>query len=96
MEQRGNDAASRDVPIEHKREECAQRMEQRGNDAALRDAPHMPRKEEFVGDMAQKESRQTTTRRFNQMLSLLPFHPINQLFMKMTRNLIVGFGDLVE
>ena len=30
----------------------------------------------IVGDIVRKESRQTTTGRFNQMLSLLSFHPI--------------------
>jgi hypothetical protein len=65
---------------------------------ALRIATTMPRKEGFVIDIAQKVSMQTIPQRFNQkmlMSFLLPlFYLLNQLIMKMRRNLIVGFGSL--
>ena len=65
---------------------------------ALRIATTKPRKEGFVIDIAQKVSMQTIPQRFNQkmlMSFLLPlFYLLNQLIMKMRRNLIVGFGSL--
>ena len=75
--------SQRDVPAKYNREEYAQRMEQIGNSATSRDVSDLHRKEEFVGDIAQKESTQTTlTHHFNQMLmSLLPFHRANRLIM---------------
>lgn len=72
-------------------------MEQIGNSATSRDVSDLHRKEEFVGDIARKESTQTTlNHHFNKMLmSLLPFHRANRLIMKMRLSLIVGFGGLL-
>ena len=73
-------------------------MELRGNDATSRGVPHIPGgKEESVSDIAQKVSTRLTTQCKKQTLFLLLFHyHIKQLIMKRRKNLILGFGDLVE
>ena len=96
---RGN-AALKDVRSKIKREEFVSHMAQqrwRVNDATSRGVPHMRKREESVTDIAQKVSTRLATQRKKQTLFLLLFHyHIKQLIMKRRKNLIIGFGDLVE
>ena len=75
-------------------------MAQQGKDAVMRGALSKLRREVFAQDIAQKAPsyQQTTQHCKKQMtLFLLLFHLLtNQLIMKMRKNLIHGFGNLVE
>ena len=72
-------------------------MALRRSDAAMRDVPNIPKERgESVAVIAQKTSLQQTIQHHKKQKSLFlqPFHPSK--FMKMRKNLIHGFGDLVE
>ena len=86
-------AAMMDVPIKQEREEYVVRMVPRGNNASLRDVTLNHSRVDFVRDIARKVVLlQTARRRFNQILTLLPFCLVNHFIMKMRRDLTVGFG----